>query len=271
MIKAITVGDDRRYTIRTSKGTAMLAETRVLLRAWEPPETATALAEKALARDVLAKSTARRAKDVVRRVFAPRFLEAPGCPAARLKRLLDRAPNGDWFRDICLIYTARADFLVRDAITVLLRRAALEGRCSLGVETVIAFLDEAEHAGRMQKPWSREVKRKVARGLLKMLTEFGFLAPAARGPREIIRFRPSRLAIAYLAFDLHFAGHTDAALVAHGDWRLWLLDESQVRAALDELSRPGSWFFQAAGSVVRIGWGPSTMEEALDVLARLDV
>ena len=102
--------------------------------------------------------------------------------ARNLKRLLASRPAGDWFGNLCLLQTARTDDLVRETITVLFHRVQREGRLTLSLEAVMAFLREAEEEGKMPKPWSSETKRKVARGLLKMLTEFGFLAPRNRGP-----------------------------------------------------------------------------------------
>jgi hypothetical protein len=44
-----------------------------------------------------------------------------------------------------------------------------------------------------------------------------------------------------------------------------------VRDRFDELSRVGLWIFQAAGAVVRVTWNVSSMEEAVDALARCDL
>jgi hypothetical protein len=123
----------------------------------------------------------------------------------------------------------------------------------------------------MSRPWSSETKKKIARGLLKMLTEFGFLSDRCRGPRAMRSFRPHPLAVGYLAFDLHFRGATDAGVTGHPDWAIWLFDEPAVRDAMDDLSRHGLWVFQAAGSVVRITWNASSMEEAVNVLTGLDL
>jgi hypothetical protein len=259
------------YTIRISKGAGLVAETRVLLREWQPGESAAQLAERVLETDLLGKSTARRVKDIVQRVFAPRYLHPEGCPAFHLKKLVESKTAGDWFRDLCLLYTARADRLVRDGVTVLFRNACDEGRIALSVDAVVSFLRDSDQHGMMDQTWSPEVKKKIARGLLKILTEFGFLTQRGRGPREIQHFRPHPLAIAYLALDLHFRGATDAAVTSHPDWRLWMLDEPMVRDHLDELSRAGLWIFQAAGAVVRITWSVSSMEEAVDALARCDI
>lgn len=259
------------YTIRTCKGTALVPETRILLQHWKPGMSAGELASQVLEQDLLGKSTARRVKDLVQRVFGPRYLSPETCPAKHLKTLVEQHPAGDWFRDLCLLYTARADSLARDAVTALYRRVRNEGRLTLSVETAIGFLREAEEEGKMSAPWSSETKRKVARGLLKMLAEFGFLVPRTRGSREIRNFRPHPLAIAYLAFELHFSGITDARLVEHPDWRIWLMDNATLRDALDDLSRHGLWIFQAAGAVVRITWNLTSMEEAVNVLAGLDL
>lgn len=271
MSSVAAVQPQEYYTIRTSKGAALISESRALLRAWKPGETASQLSDRALQEDLLGKATARRVKDLVQRVFAPRYLQPEGPPARYLKALVEHLSAGDWFRDLCLLHTARADCLVRDSIAVLLRRAREEGRLSLSVDAVIAYLNEAEEDGKMARPWSSETKRKIARGLLKILTEFGFLGHRVRGPREIRGFRPHPLAVGYLAFDLHFKGATDAGVTAHPDWAIWQFSEAAVRDALDDLSRHGLWVFQSAGSVVRITWNVLSMEEAVDVLIGLDL
>lgn len=260
-----------RYTNRISKGTSLLAETRILFREWQPGETSRELAERTLENDFLGRATAYRVNDIVRRGFAPRFLLPRPSPAEHLKRLLEQRAPGDWFGNLCLLCAARADVLVRDAVTVMLRRARDEGRLALSLDAVISFLRDSQAEGKMITPWSLETKKKVARGLLKMLTDFGFLRHSNRGAREIRPFRPEPLAAAYLAFDLHFQGCSDTTVVNHPDWRIWLLEEPAVRATLDELSRHDLWVFQAAGSVVRITWNVSSMEEAVDVIAGLDL
>jgi len=262
-----------RFTIGVCKGTALLSENRALLREWHPGESAVDLARRVRESDLLGKATAQRSADVVRRVFGPRFLRRDGEPAQYLQRLLSaRGETGEWFSSICLLYAARADALVRAAVVELLAGARAEGRLGLSVASVESFLGEAVRLGKTEQPWSPEVVRKVARGVFKLLTEFGFLASAPRGrPREILRYRVQPVAVAYLAFDLHFQGCTDASLPLHPDWQLWQMDVPHVRDALDALSSRGLWMFQAAGAVVRITWNYSTMTEAINALARLDV
>ena len=103
-----------------------------LLCQWKPDEDIQSFAERVLAMGIfLGKATARRVRDIVQRCFAPRYLAPPGCAAHFLKELLESRPPDDWFRDLCLIYTARADRLVRDSIALFLAGAREEGRLAL--------------------------------------------------------------------------------------------------------------------------------------------
>lgn len=262
---------DETYTIAICKGSALLGETKALLRAWEPGESLDSFAQRVLKTDVLGKTTAYRTRDIVRRMFARRFLRPSGQAARTLKRLIEARTADGWFSDLCLLMAARADALLRDFVTEFYWPALAEGRIRMSVESAVAFLAEAQRSGRMAEPWSEQVRLKVARGLLKALTDFGLLREVGRGLRETVVYRPSLLAVAYLSYDLHFKGLTDGAVADHPDWRLFGLRRSEVLEALDRVSSPGLLTAQSAGAVVRITWRHARMEEVVDVLARLDL
>ncbi len=80
-----------RYTIAVCKGSALLDETKALLRAWQPEETIKEFSARVLRNDLLGKSTAYRNRDIVRRVFARRLLSPDTKPAQFLKRLLTKS------------------------------------------------------------------------------------------------------------------------------------------------------------------------------------
>jgi hypothetical protein len=133
---------------------------------------------------------------------------------------------------------------------------------------VVEFLRQAEREGRIENPWSEQVKLKVARGVLKAMAGFGLLVEVSRSRRELVHFRPTDRTIVFLAYDLHFVGSTDAGLVDDKDWALFGLTPRDVASALDRLSGEGWWLAQVAGSVVRITWKYGSMEEVVDALAR---
>jgi hypothetical protein len=123
----------------------------------------------------------------------------------------------------------------------------------------------------MSQPWSTEVRRKVARGLLQAMQEFGLLNEVSRGNREISLPDPHPVTVAYLAYDLHERGLTDADVVGDRDWGLWALAAADIRSRMDALTPSGLWIFQAAATVVRITWTHSRFDEAIDGIAGLDV
>ena len=104
-----------------------------------------------------------------------------------------------------------------------------------------------------------------------MLTGLGFSPITPEGREEIRIFNPHPLAVAYLAFDLHFSGATDASIPTNRDWSLWRLTPQAVREQLDELGRHGLWVFQVTEAWCELPGSVPLMEEAVDVLAGLDV
>lgn len=256
------------YTIAVSKGSALVEETRTLLRAWDPKESLADFRRRVVSEDLLGKTTAQRADDVVRRVFARRFLLPDDRPARALKRFVESGRLGAFVSDLCLLYAARHDALLRDVITGVYWRAASAGHLVLGPKDVLAFLRDAEEDGRIPERWSGEVKIRVARGVLRALRDFGLLQEHQRSRREIVVHRIDDRTIVYLAHELHFAGLTDASVVEHEDWTVFGLHRSDVVTAMDRLTAEEWWIVQAAGEVVRIAWEYRSMDEVVDALVR---
>ena len=68
------------------------------------------------------------------------------------------------------------------------------------------------------------------------------------------------------AHDLHLGAFPDGALVEHPDWCLFGLDRSHLLDRLDALPPTCGLLVQRAGSVVRITWKYSSMEEFIDAI-----
>ncbi len=256
------------YTARAIKSTALLEETRRLLRAWNPGQSAADLRHRARTEDLLGKATGSRADDIVQGAFAARYLIDGDEPAETVKRLLDARGAGPWFAQLGLLFAARNDAVLADAITVFLVDAKRRHAVAVSSKDFVAFLGRQEEAGRMVKAWSLGVKESVAQHIMHQLTDVGALGAPSRGRRSIQPFHAGDVAVAYLACELHRKGVSDAALVAHADWRVWQMTEDEVRVALDRLSDLGLWVIQAAGDVVRIAWRWSRWDEVVAVLER---
>ena len=101
--------EPRPYTARAIKATALLEETRALLRAWQPGESPADLRNRARREDLLGKATSTRRDDIVQSAFIDRFLIDGNEPAASLRSLLEQRGNGPWFKQLCLLAATGAD------------------------------------------------------------------------------------------------------------------------------------------------------------------
>lgn len=108
----------------------------------------------------------------------------------------------------------------------------------------------------------------VAGYLTGCCADYGMLERSRRTSRRILPFRISPSVAAYLAYELHFAGVGDNALLTHADWQLFGLAREDVLEELKRLSLKGLLIVQAAGDVIRISWKQPDMEALCDVLAQ---
>lgn len=261
--------DVPRYTARAIKATGRMDEVKALLRAWVPGESTSALRRRVRDMALLGKSTAMRSDDVVAHAFNQRLLSGSRPGAPWLQQLLSKRPADQWFTDLCLLYAARSDVVLRESITIYAADRRATGRLYVDTRSLIQFFEEQEARGRMGHPWSRGVKESVAQHILRQMTEFGLAGPPRRGGvRELLSFEPTDVAVGWLGYDLHFLGMSDSRLVSHHDWQVWGLDAERIRERMAHLAGPEMWEFQAAGAVVQVTWRCTTMEEAVDVLAR---
>ncbi len=257
-----------RYSARAIKATGLIEETKALLRAWTSGESTAGLRRRARQDALLGKATASRSDDVVAHAFNQRFLSGPIPAAPYLQALLESRGSDRWFTDLCLLYAARADVVLREAVTVYAAERHATSRAYVDTPSLVHFLEDQEARGRMEKPWSAGVKESVAQHILRQMTEFRVAGKSRRGIRDLLVFEPTGLAVAWLAHELHFQGLSDVAIVNHPDWQILNLSGARVRDRVSWLARPGLWEFQAAGSVVKVTWACSSMKEAVDVLAR---
>ena len=259
----------RHYKIEgMSKGPAPIAEMRALLEVWEPGEDAKHLLERVQASGLLGKATAKRTRDMVNLVFRPRLLVPSDQPARNLKQFMQANGDPQTFRELLLIHQARTDEMLYDFITQKLWTAYREGDLFIRHADAVAFFDAAQERGEIRKAWSDGSKQRIGHALLKALTVYGFLRKENGTARSIVPYRMTGAGMAYLAYDLHLSGLSDGAVVEHTDWMLFGLERTALLDRLDMLPASFGMLMQRAGSVVRITWDFSTMEQLVYAITR---
>ena len=256
---------DGLYNVHLAKGQGMIPETVVLLNLWQPGVSAQELRNNVVANGLLPKATAYRTSDIVTRVFAPRYIGDDGTPAKWLKALVNRGWQGDRLSQLFLIYTARANLILRDFINEVYWPHYRAGAHLIHRQEGVNFLKSASAAGKLRNQWSDAMQAKVVRYLFASLLDFRMTRNLPKNQREILPFTILPTTTAYLAHELHFRGLGDSTLINHPDWALFGLDQYSVLQDLRKIS--AHLLVQSAGDLVRITWNYKSMEDCVDGIA----
>lgn len=255
-----------KYDTNLAMGLGLIDETKVLLQAWEPPMSATELYEAILESGALSRISAYRLRNIVVRAFGNRYLTDHGKPAALLKRLVNALPAAQ-LDQLFYIHTARANRIFADFVRQVYWPAYQSAAAFLTKQMAEEFIWRAIDDGKTPSRWADGQVMRMGRYLTGCCTDFGLLGSPSSSGRPLRSFSIEPNVVTYLAYDLHFQGIGDNALLAHEDWGLFGLERQDVLEALKRNSLKGHFIVQAAGDVVRIDWKHRGMEALCDVLA----
>jgi len=258
----------RQYNARLTKGGALIPEVRALLRSWQPTGNTDELVNRHIRANTLGKASRARVRDVVRRVFLPRYVEGNPPNAWRYLQPLERA---GWpienLRPLLYYHAARSDALLYDFVTQVVFDRWRLGALNITTRDALQFILEAEKLGRIDPPWSEAVVTRVGQGLLSALRDFGLLEGKA-----VKRIAPPNLPIpsfVYIAFLIKQETPSGQRVLEHRDWRLFLLDSISVEHLFIQAHQQEFLQYHALGNMVRIDFVATDMQELVDgVLTR---
>lgn len=248
------------YTTQLQAGLGMLDETRELLSLWSPGDNATTLFQRALESGRFPSLSARRLRNIIAECFCPRYMSDGDDVTAFLRDVVHALAVNE-LRQLCLIYTCRANPIVADFVRQVYWSGYTAGRRLITNAQAREFVDEAIRDGRTAVSWSDTTRKRVAGYLTGTLADFGLLESAGRGDRELKAMRLEQRIAGILAYDLHFKGVADNSLVLRGEWSLFGLEPHDVTEVLKRLSLQNWLVFQSAGASVRLGWMFATRKE----------
>jgi hypothetical protein len=256
-----------QYNSRLQKGGALLPEMRALVRLWHNDASPVELKRQFTQDNVLGKGTRSRMLDVVKRTFLPRYVYGNPPEAWRALRVLEEAGTPlSVMRSLYYFYGARAEALMGDFVRQVVHERYQAGLREITVGQATAFIRQAEGKGHIAPPWSDSVTVRVARGLLAALRDYGILEGKVKKRIAAIYLPP--VSFAYIAFILHQEQPAGERLLAHPDWRLFLLSTQAVERAFMEAQQRGLLTYQAAGSIIRIEFPAQEIVEYAYALAK---
>jgi hypothetical protein len=261
----------QKYTTALCKGQGMIPETLTLLKEWAPGMAAPDLYKIVLECGLIPKATAGRVKDIVSRVFGPRYLSGDAEPAKYLKRLLEAGYGADELSQLLLLYCARTYPELRDFITEIYWPRYAAGAGFLYRQDSDVFFRNAYESGKLPNKWTDESRTKIARYLLAALTDFKLIGPAVKDHRQILSFGIQEFTTLYLVHELHFSGVGDQGLMTHPDWQIFGLESYDVLEEMRAVASRGRFVVQHSGQILRIAWGFKTMEEFLDAATKREL
>lgn len=261
------MANSKAYTTQLQAGLGLVNETKTLLDLWSPGMSANQLYQMALESGRFPTVTARRLRNIVVECFAPRYLVASGAPAAHLKRLSSTISTAD-LTQLMLVFTSRANRILGDFVRQVYWARYAGGYTQITNDDARTFVERAIDDGKTVKRWSETTVRRVSAYLTGCCADYGLLEGGLRSNRQIISFRVSPSVAAYLAYELHFSGVGDNALLTHEDWQLFGLSREDVLEEIKRLSLKGLLIVQVAGDVIRISWRKQDMETLCDVLTQ---
>jgi len=206
-------------------------------------------------------------RNFVVEAFGSRYLDEDSTLTLRLKVLKDKLSNRE-FEQILFLYTCRANAILADFVRDVYWPAYASGRAKLTNNEARDFVLHANQDGKTTTLWSDNLVDRVARYLTSACADFGLLERGIRSERGILTYRIEPRVTAILAYDLHFAGHGDNAILAHPDWGLFGLERADVLEEVKNLALRNLLIVQSAGGVTKISWQHNSTEELIDVLTR---
>ena len=243
--------NERRYSSKIIKASALLTDTKTLFAHWDEAKTTQENLQEARRANIFGKASRSRVEDILA-IFRQRYCLANGSDVA-LRRLVRSDLPAEIVDRVLYYYAALADPLLYDFVTEHLYDLYRRGQHVVTVEDASAFIRRAIAAGQTTTAWSVATQESVAQHLLAALRDFHILQGARRSPRKTIA--PPHLpvgAFVYIAFDIHREVASGERLLHHPHWRLFLLDVSAVERLFLEAHQLGYLRYEAAGSLVRV-------------------
>jgi len=252
------------YATKIIKAGALLPDTKAMLSCWDPEQSVDENLRQVRRQNLLGKTSRSRAEDILA-IFRQRYLEEESV-AKTLARLVRNRCNGNSIDRILYFHAARADLLLRDVVLEILFPQWVRGVTQVSVTEVHRTLRQWVMAGKTTSTWNDGTLRRVVQGLLSALRDFGVLQGAVNK-----RIAPAYLplpAFCYIAFYFKEKQVSGAKLLDISDWKLFFLSREGVERFLVDAHQHDLLEYHAAGSVTRLTFPASTLEEYVDVLAR---
>jgi len=265
-MRALTPASGPQYSSRIIKAGSLLADSRVYLREWDEGRSARENLAHFREVNVLGKRSRSRAEDVLAELRRRFPLESPdGGPGHALLRFVKETPSPKAVDRVLAYHAAKSDPLLYDFITIHLARLHERGERRVTVIDALTFLRESARRSATTRTWSSVTLNALAKALLAASKDFALVSGRTR---KVLTTPGLPLeAFLYIAYRLRRHAH-GFSLLAHRDWRLFLLAPENVEHLAITAARQELLTYEALGQTASIGFPYSDLDALLNVIAR---
>ena len=228
---------------------SLIEETYAAFRAWDFSESKLDNLRRMREENAFGSGSANWSRDVSK-VLNRRF-----DPAGRDCPLVELAKAGcdpHMWNPILLWHMTRDEFLVRDFLVTWLYPRFAEGAFRLRPDDVTAYLQSlTKRKGiELSGAWTERTTERVASGLLRIATDFGFLTGGS--VREFASYHLPEASFLYVLHALAGLNPSARSIIESKDWHMYLLDQGDVERELLRLHQFHKLRYEVAGSLMSL-------------------
>lgn len=228
---------------------SLIDETYAVFREWDFKKSRTENLRRVRDDNTIGARSAHWARDVSK-VLNRRF-----DPAGRDRPLVDLAMAGcnrEVWRPILLFHMTRDEFLVRDFLARWLYPRFAEGAYRLHTDDVVSYLASLSKRTGIEwsGKWTEPTTLRVASGLLRMAGDFGLLTGSQH--KEFASYHLPEESFIYLLHAMASVQPNARRIVDAEDWRMYLMDTSDVERELLRLHQYRKIQYEVAGSLAQL-------------------
>ncbi|MBV9502364.1 MAG: DUF1819 family protein [Acidobacteriaceae bacterium] len=250
------------YTSRIIKAGALIGDTKTLLSHWDLNASVEDNLNRARQENFFGKASRSRVEDILA-IFRQRYLTEAPVTKALVTLVLRKFPSACLER-VFFFHAARADKLLHDVVTEVLVPMEEQGHVHITVADLNRALTNWAEQGKTTSRWSESTVTHAVRGLMSTLRDFGVLQGAVNK-----KIAPSYVpieAFAYVMFYLKQHQSSGSKLIELPDWKLFFLRREVVERFLFEAHQRDLLEYHVAGSVTRLTFPATSIEEYANVL-----
>lgn len=252
-----TNGNQPVYTSRIIKASALLADTKALLLAWDLNKSVAENFDQMGTQNIFGKTSRKRLGDVLR-IFRQRYFDDPEIGLTLASLAQHNAP-AQWIDPLLYFFSAQNDRTLRDLVVDVLYPRKQAGYLDIPVIVIQNTLKEWVSAGKTKSVWNGKTMLRVTQNALAALRDFGVLEGKAN--KHIAPVYLPLESFALIAFWLMHKLQSGNLALRSDEWRLFFLDVAGVEHQFIEAHQEGLLSYHAAGSVVRIEFPAASLQE----------